>query len=346
MQKNTIKIILFLLLFGAVGSQLLSKENSFKDNSYKAVSTKLTWDCRVVVAECLNAINAKGNEVWEGWSNFSCPINIVTNDYEFLIGFKKPPAEYRFLEYDKLLKTDIYFKERTFKQLLVGAAKMLSGKLTVFISTPELFISKLKINMDFYKILLIHELFHVFQINNFSGGYEFIKNLNFPRTYPYKVEINNKMRGQEGKILKKAITSKTKIKKLECLAKFLDIRMKRREIMMKKHPKSFSERHITQEKFMEWLEGQARYTEVKMGQLLRDDKYKPIPYYKKFLKNPMDIYKNEIRKLELITLNSGPESNYGLGWAQWLLLDQLFPEWKNKAFQKDFFAEEVLSDLY
>ncbi|MBU1109335.1 MAG: hypothetical protein KKB51_21830 [Candidatus Riflebacteria bacterium] len=348
-KHNKISLLLItslVLLCGSLNAKNLSDNAKKTDDTMqlsseqkKSISAGLSHDCRVLLAECIHARNSIGDSVWNNWSKTDCPINVITKDYEYLTGFADPPEEYTLLEHDKLLNADIYVKKRTFKQLLVGSALPLAGKLAVFISPPELFIDTFKIDMAFCRILLLHEMFHVHQINHFPDGLEGIKAAQLEIKYPYKVELNNQLRGEEAVILKKAILADSKADKISQIELFIKKRQLRRERMKKEFPDKYDNKSIEFEKFQEWLEGQARYTEVKIEEQMQNPDYKAIPEFRCSRGN---TFEREMNKLDCLAQNSGEESDYALGWAQWYVLDTLRPSWKTEAFAKNAAPESLL----
>lgn len=314
---------------------------SFAENK-RNISKCLTKACRIALAETIHARQTCGDLVWPGWNKTSCILNVITKDYEFLIGSDQPTDEYTFLEHDKLINSDIYVKPRTFKHLLIGSVMPFNKKMAIFISPPELFIEKFKIDMIFYRTLLLHEMFHIHQFSHFPDGINGLAAYQLSTKYPYKTEPNNQIRGREAGILKKALLAKNPNVRNQKIKLFLETRQDRRYKMLSQSPDKYSPKSHLYEKLREWQEGLARYTEVKMNEEMTTFGYKAIPEFTKYITSRKSTYEREMNKLDMLSLNAGEESDYALGWIQWYILDKLYPSWKSKAFEKNYFPEDLL----
>ncbi|HBB66053.1 MAG TPA: hypothetical protein DCZ93_01890 [Elusimicrobia bacterium] len=107
-------------------------------------------------------------------------------------------------------------------------------------------------------------------------------------------------------------------------------------------PKLYGDREVTREKWREWVEGLARYTEVKISDELATPSYKSLPEFTALQNSADNTFEREMKKLDEISLNSGEESDYALGWAQWYILDKLRPAWRNEVFGENAFPEDLL----
>ncbi|HBW23888.1 MAG: hypothetical protein A2X28_06235 [Elusimicrobia bacterium GWA2_56_46] len=162
------------------------------------------------------------------------------------------------------------------------------------------------------------------------------------RTYPYKTEPNNQLRAEEAAILKKAILADSREDVVKQVSLFLQARQSRRERMRMEFPKLYGDREVTREKWREWVEGLARYTEVKISDELATPSYKSLPEFTALQNSADNTFEREMKKLDEISLNSGEESDYALGWAQWYILDKLRPAWRNEVFGENAFPEDLL----
>ncbi|HBB66052.1 MAG: hypothetical protein A2X28_06240 [Elusimicrobia bacterium GWA2_56_46] len=164
MRKIIYNLPIWIFMLATTGCAML-QQNPPSTEEKRKISENFSAQSRIAIAECFHARAIVGDSVWAGWSKSIIPVNIVTWNYEYLINYPNPPSKYTFLEHDNLLQTDVYFKKRTFKQLLIGTARPVNGKLTAFFSPIEQFKEKLPfVDTNFYRTLLMHEMFHIYQL--------------------------------------------------------------------------------------------------------------------------------------------------------------------------------------
>src|SRR5437870_7253569 len=69
---------------------------------------------RIRLAEAFRLADEKGNDVWPEWGKAPFALLLVTPDYEFLIRHPKPSPDFAKLAYHPVLKSDVYYRKRTF----------------------------------------------------------------------------------------------------------------------------------------------------------------------------------------------------------------------------------------
>src|SRR5947207_7334814 len=69
---------------------------------------------RIRLAEAFRLADGVGNRVWKDWSKAPFAVLLVTPGYEFLLRHPKPSSNFVKLEYDSSLKSDVYYRKRTF----------------------------------------------------------------------------------------------------------------------------------------------------------------------------------------------------------------------------------------
>src|SRR5205085_11238103 len=69
---------------------------------------------RIRLAEAFRLADEIGNRVWPKWSQAPFAVLLVTPEYEFLIRHPKPSPDFMKLSYDSFLKSDVYYRKRTF----------------------------------------------------------------------------------------------------------------------------------------------------------------------------------------------------------------------------------------
>src|SRR5207245_2300806 len=68
---------------------------------------------RTRLAEAFQLADQIGDHVWPGWSNTPFAVLLVTPDYEFLLRHPQPSDDFAKLQYDTVLKSDVYYRKRT-----------------------------------------------------------------------------------------------------------------------------------------------------------------------------------------------------------------------------------------
>jgi hypothetical protein len=84
----------------------------------------------------------------------------VTPDYEFLIRHPRPTDEFTFSEYDSLLRSNVYYRERVNQTNLLATFPAVGGLPTIVVGQAENTLAKRSTR---WVITLLHEHFHQFQ---------------------------------------------------------------------------------------------------------------------------------------------------------------------------------------
>jgi hypothetical protein len=189
---------------------------------------------------------------------------------------------------------------------------------------------------------LLHESFHVYQyqmspermaeaesIHKLGGEYE-------TSTEAFQAEWK-----QESNLLANALQAKTLDKKIDLIHQFLAAREARRR------DARLDDRLVDYERWLEWEEGAAKYTEVNMLRLASiTGDYHALPDMKidpdfKQYQKVGQRWSDELFQLRH-PLATGEPRLYMTGLAQAFLLDDLMPDWKDKYWQEGVFLEDLL----
>src|SRR5207245_5353355 len=84
---------------------------------------------RIRLAEAFRLADGIGNDVWPNWSKAPFAVLLVTPDYEFLIRHPKPSDDFAKLTYDPILKSDVYYRKRTFPKTFLATFPTISGSM-------------------------------------------------------------------------------------------------------------------------------------------------------------------------------------------------------------------------
>lgn len=205
----------------------------------------------------------------------------------------------------------------------------------------NLFINRF--NSDWHIAGISHESFHAFQASrSYNRVKEAEKVTALGNSYPWQ---NSEFRAdwvKERQLLAKAIIETNEKNIEQDVREWLAVRKKRRAQLA---PDLV---HCEQER--EWLEGLAKYAELKIWELAAETKnYHPLPEMQQdpdfnFYRGAEDQRKQEIRQLRS-DLGFSESMFYYSGWAQAEILDRLYPDWKSKAFEPGVYLDELLKEV-
>jgi len=114
---------------------------------------------------------------------------------------------------------------------------------------------------------------------------------------------------------------------------------------------NLSDEMIQYEQKREWLEGLAKYAELKIGLSAEESKdYSPIAEITevsgfKNYKNRTSYFTRQIDEVKRTAARSGESRFYYVGMLQAVLLDRLMPEWKSTAFNTGIYLEDLLGNI-
>ncbi|MFL5787647.1 MAG: hypothetical protein ACJ748_06315 [Flavisolibacter sp.] len=316
--------------------------SSAKCQSSKSISNK----DRYRIAEAIRINNKYGDAIWPGISKTPFAIILVTDSEEYLINHPKPSDDFHFLNYNTLLKTNIYVRQRIFPKELLATFPAVNGVNCVVIGTAE---NTQKGSADWI-ITLLHEHFHQFEYT-YPDYYQQVTALNLAKgdntggwMLNYAFPYNSVPVEQQFSVYKKALLNAVKsINSSHFKEKFKIYDMERQKFKDLLSPDDY--RYFS---FQVWQEGIARYTEYKFLMQLHNDP--PSDYFIALqdslsLSSYMDVfYKGQLHKLETEKLSSEKRSNfYAVGFAEGLLLDKINPAWRKNFLTDKFYIEHYFT---
>ncbi|MCA1850400.1 MAG: hypothetical protein LC672_04990, partial [Acidobacteria bacterium] len=150
---------------------------------------------RIRVAEAFRIGQKLGNRVWKDWDKAPFAVLLVTPENEFLIRHPKPSKDFTLIGYDPLLRSDVYYRKRSFSPNLLATFPAVGGIPTIVIGQAE---NTSKKSSTPWVVTMLHEHFHQLQnsqpnyyanVNalNLSGGDEsgmWMLNYAFPYSAP------------------------------------------------------------------------------------------------------------------------------------------------------------------
>ena len=286
------------------------------------------------LAEIFRLKTELGDQVWPGLSRIDVPLILYNERYEFLVGEAKPPSPWQAVRGDDFLGRSYFRRPAENPQsFAVAVGTRWAGR----IGTLELMNSKIpfRLSREFHVVLMLHEVFHAFQATlapqRFAKATSVYKS---EEKYPYKDPQFSSAWNSEGEALADGLKATDEAAICGLAQKFLDIRdVRRRQISLDPELNSY-------ERELEWLEGLAKYAEVRFYELAasraRETAYTNYRSGHPFW--PADL----ARLRRNLGLQEGDLRFYLSGAAQAMLLDRLRPGWKAKAFENGINLEDSL----
>lgn len=117
---------------------------------------------KVRIAEAEKIADRYGDEVWKDWSRVPFTLLLVTDKYEFLINHPNPSDDFKKMGYDSLLKSEVYFRDKTFNEHFLATFPAVNGVNTIVVGIPE----NTGRSGIAWIFTILHEHFHQFQYSN------------------------------------------------------------------------------------------------------------------------------------------------------------------------------------
>ena len=311
--------------------------------------------------EALHLKSTLGDRAWPGWGSADIPIIIWNRSYEFLTNYDGSTPSGWLPVTGEDLDGKIYYRQiaddpQNFAVPVDGTwAVSMATKQTTDHFLIETFQDNIPapINQIFpYRLLIqpsetqmggvLHESFHVFQYQNAPGRMAEAESIHkLGKEYEASTEAFQAEWKQESNLLADALEAKTQAEKIGLARQFLMARETRRK------NSNLDDKLADYERWLEWEEGVAKYTEVSMLRLAgKTADYQALPQMKidhdfKQYRKVDQRWSDELFQLRH-PLSTGEPRLYMTGLAQAFLLDDLMPGWKDKYWQEGVFLEDLL----
>lgn len=348
------KTIIISVLVVLIGLFVQFSYNEYVVNQHDRLydEDRLGSTDKASIEEVWRLKNNYGQEIWPGLQNDDLPVILFNDRYEFLAGVPVSSEEWNQVENDTI-KGDSYFRRpadnpQAFTvETAVGWAGSMSCLdylnrdilLTIRDNLPaplnRLLPSQMIVRTnDFHVVAIIHELFHAWQAEQYYEKFQqSVDASDMVNQYPYEDNDLNELFTEEGRYLAQALNAEDREKKLELIGSFLRTRQRRREHM--------ESEYVNFEKHYEWLEGLAKYTEIKAYEVA----YRHRDQLALSYKDGMPYWKTEWNNLEKLGQVNGSSRFYLSGMAQARLLDQLSDDWKDEIMKQEVFLETLLEQF-
>jgi hypothetical protein len=323
----------------------------------KETEDKLTLEELQDIKEAKRLKDTYGDKLFNGFSEVSIPIIAFNSSYEFRIASTSGDYSFNVLEENnQIVQDNIYVRESKNPQAFTakftdGWAASMSTYYTFnhevlgymrrdvpfglwLLIPPQ--ISTIK--RDLIPCTIIHEAIHAYfgnlneeKLNRAEALHKALKR------YPYGNTIFREEWNKEGRALYNAMNAGTTEETIKYVTEFLDVRDKRRA------ESSLSVEMIDAVRLIEWEEGLAKYSEIRIYDFAAEDPNAPA-YYK--YKKGRPYSQGDFRSLKN---NLGSRSEdyrfYLSGMAQAMILDKLSNQWKEDLYRNEVYLEDKLREV-
>ncbi len=349
--------VLGLALWGGLHNPGLACEERRSLPVYPEVeqtdSAILKPEDKLQIQEFLRIKNRIGFHIWPGFGESEIPLLLYNRDYEFLILHPAPPPDWERVRGDTYQGLPYFMKEsvhseafairigslwaaslNTLNHMNTTLKKQVYEKIEPEKITPAL-LEMFKFTPSQHVLALLHEAFHAYQAMCFSERFQAaLGSYTDKRDYPYANQDFKEAWDREGYFLWEALREKENQKMRVAVEGFLDVRSQRR----KDH--RIDRSLISFEQELEWLEGLAKYTEMRGAELGSEEKF--AQNFKEYRVARGRLRADFYTRLRGLGDQKGDLRFYLSGAAQALLLDRLNPEWKTEIAEDQSLALERL----
>jgi hypothetical protein len=315
---------------------------------------RLEPEDKAQVSESLRVKKLFGSRVWPGLGEALIPLILFNERFEFLIAHPDPPASWAVVDGDALQGRPYYSREQEQSQAFaVPVGDLWAGSMTTFSHMSSSMEEEIKENVPqekltpaFIKMMtptpaqhvvyVLHEAFHAFQAARFSDRFRKANGVYVSEErYSFEDAGFIEAWNTEGSLFVSALREKDESERLALIRKFLEVRSRRRSAA------SLAPGLVDFERELEWLEGLAKYAEMRFAELCASDEGGPWFKDYRIVRNRtrMDFYS----RLNNLGEQKGDLRFYLSGAAQAMILDLISPEWKQEIIrQPDIGLEDLL----
>jgi hypothetical protein len=277
------------------------------------------------LAEILRLKVELGDQVWPGLSRFVVLLIFYNERYEFLVGEANPPSPWEVVRSGSF-QGQPYFRRAAEKSQSFAVA--VGARWAGCLGTLEHMNSRIpfRLSREFHVVLALHEVFHAFQAT--LAPQRFAKAISVYKSedkYPSHDPQFSSAWNREGEALSEALRATEEAAVSGLVKRFLDAREARRSQVM------LDPELISYECELEWLEGLAKYAEVRFYELAAS-RASELAYASYRLGHP--FWPADLARLRRNLGGQGEDLRFYLsGAAQAILLDRLSPGWKAEALE-------------
>ncbi len=313
----------------------------------------------VIVRESQHLRAAVGAALWPGFGAASLPVQLYNDRFAFLLGMEGPPG-WTALDPGRGQEAVYYRSEKPERQAFAvriggrwvgsltakesmdaGMPRSLREKIGPFarLVPYRLFIP----SSDQYVTFLLHEQFHAFQAESNPRRFDRAEGSGAARSrYPWSNAEYRAAWLEEVRLLQAALAAGDRRTRVATARQFLDRRRARQDLYLQDAALLVFERET------EWLEGLAKYVELRSWQLASRPGYQPLaevrsdPQFHGY--GGYDArWSSERISMKLSVNLHGDLPFYWTGALQAMLLDELDGSWKTDFLPGDLFLDAALA---
>lgn len=345
------------------------------------VTERLTEDQKIYLAEYFNLQEEIVGQLWSGY-DIVVPAIVYNEEYAFLVGLENPEpgwvkmpngeergAEWEPVADDQFFSTSYYRQQlpnpditpenftvtvgdhwvstmQTREYAEVSFYNGFKNELPPFVNLVfpyRVFWNLIMGDAENYVTGLIHEGFHAYQATTvFDKFADSESAARMSGDYPWGRPENRSGWETETDYLIRAYEAVTPEERMEMAEAFINAREERRQ------QSGLEDSFIKYEKKREWLEGLAKYTELKIGVLAANsDSYSPVEGAGsasdfEMYENKESYLSNQISEVSRAAGRDGESRFYYGGMLQAMVLDQLEPGWRELVMEEDIYLEDLL----
>lgn len=313
------------------------------------LTASLLSDTELAQAAAISQVKlTTGNQLWPGFADAPVPFILFNDRYEFLLGTDVAPTGWEPVP-ESLFAGRPYFRriatnpqafavpldagwagsmstlarvDRDIYLLLRQDTPLGLGKLV-----PH---AMVRIEPGLFRSMLMHETFHAFQAvsapDRFAGWRAFYRG---QERYPYDDAAFRSAWDEEGKLLSQALDEPDLARVRDLVREFLAVRTQRRAAV------SANADLLSFERDVEWLEGLAKYAEIRTYELVEGKSLAEL--------RQLRFWQTDFRTLASSLGSPDHDQRFYLsGMAMARLLDRLDPTWKEHALADGVYLEDLL----
>jgi|GEM_PF-1302477 len=313
----------------------------------------LTPNDRAHVAAAQRLIVDFGETAWPGFSS-PPPVLLRAQSGEFLIGHASPPVGFAAVPGLEIAGAPVYYTDEPLTPAPIASSW----------PVEDLWSAALPVRDDFQAILdemlgedtvtldatnhvrvLVHEMFHAYQLNRLGGPQNLPPDLSGPAGMDWLADITesemtalNDAHASEGSALRAALEAETDEEARTLAAEFLRLRRERYAVSTADYAPDL----ISYERSVEWIEGPARFVELTLIQRAPEvDQPVALAF-----EDPDALWAEFLDQLAGPgAIPGGIRERYSaMGAGQAFVLDRLLPGWQARVLDDGLAFEDVLAE--
>lgn len=317
-----------------------------------AAGPELNHTDRIRLGEAGTLASSILDSIWPSSEKVPLAILLITLDYEYLLNHPAPSDDFKFLNHDSLLQSDVYYRPTVYSPNFLATFPAVSGISTIVVGQAKNTTARTSTR---WLVTLLHEHFHQLQTSQ-PGYYEAVNSLDLHDgdqtgmwmlnyAFPYDSLPISRQFIKLTSSLRTAVFSRGSDRFQRDVETYLSERKQFRDLLSDKDYRYFA--------FQLWQEGFARYTEYICA--LKAALNSPLSYAFRNLDDfvalenvAKEILHDSMEELQDPVL---PELRrvafYSVGFGEGLLLDDIRPDWRHDYFSRrfdtiDLFPAELL----